>query len=234
MSNSSAAPATLRCYDSYDGILKLSIKELQQAIQDRGLFCFASEKVPLQVQLLNNVVGSFQPVDSKVGQQQTELLQGLATQMASVKETLDSLKATGPSPQQPQLMEGLQQLKEDLEGLKGNQEGWRTLERKITQQADAPQRQKRQLNATLRNFKGKEDENVEAAARSQGAQLTAGRASGTGWCTPLALEDPPLPHLCSCRWPPASPAALEVQVRRCPQRSLQGQGQASWDCLGPG
>ena len=173
MSNSSAAPATSRCYNSYDSILKLSIKELQQAIKDRGLFCFASEKVPLQVQLLNNVVGSFQPVDSKVGQQQTELLQGLATQMASVKETLDSLKATGPSPQQPQLMEGLQQLKEDLEGLKGNQEGWRTVERKITQQADAPQRQQRQLNAILRNFEGKEDENVEDLQQSAAKELSS-------------------------------------------------------------
>jgi len=68
--------------------------------------------------------------------------------------------------------------------------------------------------------------------QQRGAQLTARRGSGTGWCMLLAREDPP-PQLRRCRCPPASPAAAQVQDHRGPQRGLQGQGQTGQNGLGP-
>jgi hypothetical protein len=66
-----------------------------------------------------------------------------------------------PSSQQPQLEEELQQLKGLREELKGSHEGFKIVERRLSHQVDATQRQQRALNAVLRNFAGKEGESPE-------------------------------------------------------------------------
>ncbi len=78
-----------------------------------------------------------------------------------MKEYLGSLKDAPPSPQQPQLEEELQQLKGLHEELKGSHEGFKTVERRLSHQANATQRQQRALNAVLRNFAGKEGESAK-------------------------------------------------------------------------
>ncbi len=110
--------------------------------------------------LLKSVCGEFRLADDRVSAQQvqTELLGEVANQFAQVKGYLGSLKDAPPSPQQPQLEEELQLLKGLREELKGSHEGFKTVERRLSHQADATQRQQRTLNAVLRNFAGKEGE----------------------------------------------------------------------------
>jgi hypothetical protein len=89
--------------------------------------------------LLKSVCGEFRLVDDTISAQQVqiELLGEVTNQLAQVKEYLGSLKDAPPSPQQPQLEEELQQLKGLHEELKVNHEGFKTVERRLSHQADA-------------------------------------------------------------------------------------------------
>jgi hypothetical protein len=158
----SLVAATTRKFDSYESIVKLTVAEMQQALAERGVMVAKRDKTTLTSLLLKSVCGEFRLVDDRVSTQQvqTELLGEVANQLAEVKEYLGSLKDAPPSPQQPQLEEELQQLKGLREELKGSHEGFKTVERKLSHQADATQRQKHVFNAVLRNFAGKEGVSV--------------------------------------------------------------------------
>jgi hypothetical protein len=62
-----------------------------------------------------------------------------------------------------------------IEELKGSHEGFKIVERRLSHQADATQRQQRALNAVLKNFAGKEGESPEdlqqRAVRELNSQL---------------------------------------------------------------
>jgi len=139
------------------------VAEMQQALAERGVMVAKPDKTTLTSLLFKSVCGEFRLADNRVFAQQvqTELLGEVANQLAQVKEYLGSLKDAPPSPQQPQLEEELQQLKGLREELKGSHKGFKTVERRLSHQADATQRQQRVLNAVLRNFAGKEGENPE-------------------------------------------------------------------------
>jgi hypothetical protein len=159
----SLVAATTRKFDSYESIIKLIGAEMQQALAERGVMVAKPDKTTLTSLLLKSVCGEFQLVDDRVSAQQvqTDLLGEVTNQLAQVKEYLGNLKDAPPSPQQPQLEEELQQLKGLREELKGSHEGFKIVERRLSHQADATQRQQRALNAVLRNFAGKEGESPE-------------------------------------------------------------------------
>jgi len=156
----SLVAATTRKFDSYESIVKLTVAEMQQALAERGVMVAKPNKTTLTSLLLKSVCGKFRLANNRVSAQQvqTELLGKVANQLAQVKEYLGSLKDGPPSPQQPQLEEELQQLKGLREELKGSHEGFKIVERRLSHQADATQRQQRALNVVLRNFAGKEGE----------------------------------------------------------------------------
>jgi hypothetical protein len=156
----SLVTVTTRKFDSYESIIKLTMTEMQQALTERGVMVAKPDKTTLTSLLLKSVCGEFRLVDDRVFAQQVqiELLVEVANQLAQLKEYLGSLKDAPPSPQQPQLEEELQQLKGLREELKGSHGGFKTVERRLSHQADATQRQQRVFNAVLRNFAGKEGE----------------------------------------------------------------------------
>jgi broad specificity phosphatase PhoE len=173
----SLVAATTRKFDSYESIIKLTGAEMQQALVERGVMVAKPDKTTLTSLLLKSVCGEFRLVDDRVSAQQvqTNLLGEVANQLAQVKEYLGSLKDAPPSPQQPQLEEELQQLKGLREELKGSHEGFKIVERRLSHQADATQRQQCALNAVLRNFAGKEGESPkdlqQRAVRELSSQL---------------------------------------------------------------
>jgi hypothetical protein len=130
--------ATTRKFDSYESIVKLTVVEMQQALAERGVMVAKPDKTTLTL-LLKSVCGEFRLVDDTISAQQVqiELLGEVTNQLAQVKEYLGSLKDAPPSPQQPQLEEELQQFKGLHEELKGNHEGFKTVERRLSHQADA-------------------------------------------------------------------------------------------------
>jgi hypothetical protein len=130
--------ATTRKFDSYESIVKLTVVEMQQALAERGVMVAKPDKTTLTL-LLKSVCGEFRLVDDTISAQQVqiELLGEVTNQLAQVKEYLGSLKDAPPSPQQPQLEEELQQLKGLHEELKVNHEGFKTVERRLSHQADA-------------------------------------------------------------------------------------------------
>jgi hypothetical protein len=108
-------------------------------LAERGVMVAKLDKITLTSLLLKSVCGEFRLVDDRISAQQvqTELLGEVANQLAQVKEYLGSLKDAPPSPQQPQLEEELQQLKGLREELKGSHEGFKTVEKRLSHQADA-------------------------------------------------------------------------------------------------
>jgi hypothetical protein len=130
--------ATTRKFDNYESIVKLTVVEMQQALAERGVMVAKPDKTTL-TSLLKSVCGEFRLVDDTISAQQVqiELLGEVTNQLAQVKEYLGSLKDAPPSPQQPQLEEELQQLKGLHEELKVNHEGFKTVERRLSHQADA-------------------------------------------------------------------------------------------------
>ena len=232
MGSPAATPATTtttRKFDSYESIVKLGAVELQQVLSERGVTVVGKDKTTLTSLLLKSVVGEFRLAEDKVQREQTEVkaqLQELATQLTQVKEalgSLQSLQAATPAHQQPQLEEELQQLKglrEELrEELKGSSEGWRTVERRMSHQADATQRQLRELNAVLRNFEGKEDESVEdlqqRAAKELSSQL--GVAVELAGARRLPTKTPPSRTYAAATAP--RPALLLLKFKSAEARS---------------